>query len=146
MNLVDANVLLYAVNESSDRHQSSREWLDGSLNGSGAVGFAWVALLAFVRLSTKIGLFPTPLPVPAALETVRAWLEQPVSVVLEPAPRHLSILTGLLTGTGTGGNLANDAHLAALGIEHRATIVTYDGDFGRFPGVKMATPESLLSL
>ena len=50
------------------------------------------------------------------------------------------MLGGLLTSLGSGGNLTNDAHLAALVIEHRGEVVTYDSDFGRFPGVTWSTP------
>lgn len=142
MNLVDANVLIYAVNESADHHDEARAWLDGTLSGRDSVGFAWIALLAFVRLSTKVGLFPSPLPVAAALERIRTWLGQPVSVVLEPTHRHLDVLAGLLEAVGSGGNLTNDAHLAALSIEHRATLITYDNDFGRFGGVRWSSPSS----
>jgi predicted nucleic acid-binding protein len=46
----------------------------------------------------------------------------------------------LLADVGTGGNLVMDAHLAALAIENRAQIVTFDGDFGRFPGVVWGRP------
>lgn len=140
MNLVDANVLLYAVNESADHHERSRQWLDGSLSGGASVGFSWISLLAFVRLSTKVGLFPSPLPVQSALDRVRDWLAQPVSVVLEPTHRHVEVLGGLLEAVGTGGNHTNDAHVAALAIEHRATVITYDSDFGRFPGVTWSPP------
>lgn len=140
MNVVDANVLLYAVNTSAEHHEESRSWLDGALNGADTVGFAWVSVLAFVRLSTKVGLFPSPLPVGAALDRVRAWLAQPTAVVLEPTPRHLDVLAGLLGAAGVGGNLVNDAHLAALALEHRARVITYDGDFGRFAGVSWSSP------
>ena len=140
MNVVDANVLLYAVNSSAARHDEARSWLDRSLSGRATVGFSWIALLAFLRLSTKTGLFPSPLPVDGALTRVRAWLDQPPSVVLEPTPRHLHVLSGLLVGTGTGGNLTSDAHLAALALEYRGTVVTYDSDFGRFPGLKWRHP------
>jgi uncharacterized protein len=140
VNLVDANVLLYAVNESVDKHEESMAWLDGALNGREPVGLSWVVLLAFLRLSTKVGLFPSPLSLEGAIDRVQAWMAQPPSVVLEPTSRHLPVLAGLLGQIGTGGNLVNDAHLAALAVEHDATVVTYDTDFGRFPGVRWQRP------
>ncbi len=102
MNLVDANVLLYAVNEADAKHEEAREWLDAALGGLEAVGFAWTALLAFIRLSTKVGLFPNPLPVHEAFAVVRDWTEQPSRVIVEPTPRHLELLSALLLETGTG--------------------------------------------
>lgn len=140
MNLVDANVLIYARNRSDTRHAQSREWLDAALGGDETVGFPWVSLLAFLRLATKIGLFPEPLSVREALEQVGTWLSSPTAVVAEPGARHFDLLAGLVEGVGTGGNLVTDAHLATLALEHRATIVTFDGDFGRFPGVSSAAP------
>jgi len=141
--VVDANVLLYAVNESADHHEEAVSWLDAALNGRSTVGFSWVSLLAFLRLSTKIGLFPSPLAVDQAVDRVRAWLAQPTSVLLEPTARHLEVLSSLLTPLGSGGNLINDAHLASLAIEHRGEVVTYDSDFGRFPAVTWSTPAEL---
>lgn len=140
MNVVDANVLLYAVNSDAERHEEARSWLDRSLSGRATVGFSWIVLLAFLRLSTKVGLFPSPLPVDEALARVRTWLDQPPSVVLEPTVRHLHVLSGLLTGSGTGGNLTSDAHLATLAVEHGGTVVSYDSDFGRFSGVRWGRP------
>lgn len=141
MRIVDANVLLYAVNEAEPRHEAARGWLDRSLDASEAVGFAWTVLLAFLRLSTKVGLFPRPLPVDAAIRTVRAWVSDGPGVIVEPTPRHVDVLAGLIGLSGTGGNLTNDAHLAALALEHDATIVTYDSDFQRFAGVRWAPPQ-----
>lgn len=140
MNLVDANVLLYAVNEADPKHEQSREWLDRSLGGGEAVGFAWIVLLAFVRLSTKVGLFPRALPVESALARVRAWIDQPPSVIVEPTPRHFDLLRSLLADVGSGANLVNDAHLAALALEHNGRVITYDSDFGRFRGVRWEPP------
>ena len=50
------------------------------------------------------------------------------------------MLRRLLDAVGVGGNLVNDAHLAALSLEHRGTVVSYDNDFSRFPGVSWLTP------
>jgi toxin-antitoxin system PIN domain toxin len=140
VNLVDANVLLYAVNRDSEQHDLSRRWLDRSISGDDTIAFAWVALLAFVRLVTKEGLFPSPLSIDAAMRRVDQWLAAPAAVVLEPGADHASVLHRLLASTGVGGNLVNDAHLAALSIEHRCGIVSFDNDFDRFPGVRWTSP------
>jgi toxin-antitoxin system PIN domain toxin len=141
--LVDANVLIYAVNDADPRHHDARAWLDGALVDSEPIGFAWIAVLAFLRLTTRLGLFPNPLPPAAAIERVRAWLVQPAALVVEATPRHFDVLAGLLVQIGTGGNLVADAHLAALAVEHDATIVTFDIDFNRFAGVASAPPRPI---
>lgn len=140
MHLVDANVLLYAVNADAAHHERSRRWLDDALSGADTVAFAWIALLAFVRLSTNAGLFPSPLAVDAAMDRVDAWLSVAPSVVLEPTVDHAQVVRRLLAGVGVGGNLVNDAHLAALAIEHRCGVVSFDNDFSRFPGVSWSLP------
>jgi toxin-antitoxin system PIN domain toxin len=144
MKIVAANVLLYAVNADSERHDVSRRWLDGALSGPDTVGFAWVPLLAFVRLTTKVGLFPTPLTPSEAMQQVSEWCGAPGAALVQPTPRHPDLLTSMLEQVGSGGNLVNDAHLAALAVEHRAAIVSYDSDFGRFDGVRWETPDALL--
>lgn len=142
MNLVDANVLLYAVNEADPKHEASRTWLDAALSAQEPVGFAWTVLLAFARLSTKVGLFPRPLSVTGAMAVVRAWIDQPPSVIVEPTARHLDLIAGLLGDVGTGANLVSDAHLAALSLEHNGRVISYDSDFGRFRGVRWQRPSS----
>lgn len=140
MKLVDANVLLYAVNTDAPHHEQSVRWLDGALSGADTVAFAWIALLAFVRLSTKAELFPSPLGVEAAMDRVDAWLGAAPAVIIEPTVDHPRILRDLLRPLGSGGNLVNDAHLAALSIEHRCGIVSFDNDFDRFAGVDWTLP------
>ncbi len=140
MEIVDANVLLYAVNVDARHHARSKRWLDEALSGGEAVAFAWIALLAFLRLSTKVGLFPRPLTAERAMDRVEAWLEAPAAVVLEPTPDHAGVLRRLLSATGVGGNLVTDAHLAALAIEHRCGIVSFDRDFTRFDGIRWREP------
>lgn len=140
MKLVDANVLLYAVNRDSAHHVEARTWLDASLNGRETIAFAWVVLLAFLRLVTHAAIFPRPLDPHDALDVVRGWLSRPTAVIVEPTPRHIVVLADLLVVVGTAGNLVNDAHVAALSLEHGCEIVSYDADFVRFPGVRWRTP------
>jgi toxin-antitoxin system PIN domain toxin len=138
--LPDVNLFLYAVDEASPRHGPAREWVEGTLSGAETVALAWTMLLGFVRLSTRANLFERPLEVEEALDLVDGWLEQPCTTVIHPTDRHSAVLRELLAPLGTAGNLANDAHLAALAIEHGALVCSCDSDFSRFPGVRWVDP------
>ena len=140
MRLVDANVLIYAVNEASVHHDAARAWLDEALSGEETVGFAWSVLLAFLRLTTHPAVFTHPLDPARAMAIVRSWTDQPTARLIDPTARHLHVLSGLLAEAGMAANLVNDAHLAALAIEHDATLVTFDADFGRFKGLETERP------
>jgi uncharacterized protein len=141
--LVDANVLIYAVNADAPHHDRSVRWLDNALSGTDTVAFAWIALLAFVRLTTKVGLFPAPLTSDGAMDRVDAWLAAPPAIVVEPTIDHGRLVRELLRPLGVGGNLVNDAHLAALATEHRCEIVSFDHDFGRFSGIRWHPPPAI---
>jgi toxin-antitoxin system PIN domain toxin len=138
--LVDANVLLYAVNEDAPHHAAAHSWLDAALGDREAIAFAWVVLLAFLRLGTRPGLFPHPLSLADATGVVELWLDQPAAVVVHPSKRHLGLLRGLLGTSGTAANLVTDAHLAALALEHGAEVVSFDRDFQRFEGLRLVVP------
>lgn len=140
MILPDANTLLYAVNRASDQHDAALTALRQGFDDPRGVAFAWAALLAFLRLSTRRGIFPTPLSVEDALRVIEHWLGHPRAQVAHPGERHAEILGRLLRSAGTAGNLTMDAHLAALAIEHGATIVSFDRDFARFEGVQWTLP------
>ena len=139
MKVVDANVLLYAVNEDAHHHERAGSWLDGALSGGDTVGFSWLALLAFTRLVTRRDLFEHPLSTVDALDVVDAWLGSRSAVIVDPTAAHLHVVRRLLDGRG--GNLVNDAHLAALAIEHRGVVVTFDRDFAEFDGLAWQLPD-----
>jgi predicted nucleic acid-binding protein len=75
------------------------------------------------------------------MDRVDAWLAAPGAVVLEPTAAHGRILRTLLPPLATAGNLVNDGHLAALAIEHKCGIVSFDNGFARFPGFTWTTPD-----
>ena len=142
MILVDVNLLIYAVNEEAALHRKAKSWLETAISGTETVALPWNVLLAFLRLTTKTGIFRSPLSVETALDLVGAWLEQPAVIAIEPTPRHLRVLRDLILPLGTGGNLTSDAHLAALAIEHGAELCSCDSDFARFPGLRWRNPLS----
>jgi len=138
--VVDANVLLYAVDESAVDHRSALRWLEEALAQAEPIAIAWVVVVAFLRISTSPSAFARPLTTDEALAALDGWLTAPIVIALEPTPRHLAVVAGLLKEAGTAGNLVNDTHLAALALEHGATVISYDNDFSRFAGVSWRKP------
>ena len=135
MILPDVNVLLYAVNGGAAQHNTAQAALKEAYQ-AGPVAHCWPALLGFLRLSTRAGILARPLDVQAALGVVRVWLDHPGSLLVQATPQHAAVLGALLLGAGRGGPLVSDAHLAALAIEHGATVMSFDADFARFAGLR----------
>lgn len=140
MKLLDLNLLIYAVDASSPQHDLARPWFEQLLSGSETVALPWHTLLGFVRLTTRPAVLVKPLLPTDALDYVDEWLAQPCTTVVHPTEQHAARLRDLLTVVGTAGNRTSDAHLAALAIEHGATLCSADDDFGRFPGLRWQNP------
>lgn len=102
--------------------------------------FAWVTVLAFVRIATHPRALRAPLTLDEALEHVATWLSQDCAGVLEPGERHLASFGELSKAAQVRGPLVMDAHLAALAIDHGAVLCTADLDFARFPGLSWRNP------
>jgi toxin-antitoxin system PIN domain toxin len=138
--LVDANLLIYAIDSDSPHHAAARRWFEQALSGTTRVGLAWVVILAFVRITTRPGILRRPLTLDSAVDYVSEWLAQPNVVAVASSERHWPVLRNLLKTTGAAGNLGSDAHLAALAIEHGYTVYSTDHDFKRFGGVEHVNP------
>jgi toxin-antitoxin system PIN domain toxin len=138
--LVDANVLIYAIDADSPHHRSARRWLENALSGTTPIAFAWIVILAFLRLTTRSGILRKPLAPEDAMAFVDEWLAQPYVRTVSPGDGHWTILSKVLRDSGTAGNLTSDAHLAAIALELGASICSTDADFGRFPGVERISP------
>jgi uncharacterized protein len=137
MRTPDVNLLLYSVNELSPHHLEAKKWLGRAFDDGAGIGFAWLVLVGFLRLSTQSKIMPVALTVNDALGLVDEWLAHPNGHILTPTERHADVLARVLLTVGTAGNLTNDAHLAALAIEHGATVGSFDTDFKKFPGIKL---------
>ena len=140
MILVDANLLIYAANESAAEHDLARDWLDEQLNGSTRVGLPWPSLLAFIRLASNSLVVRHPVTPAAAWRQVQEWLACETVWIPLPGPRHPDILGGLLRDRLVTTRLVPDAHLASIAIEHGLTLCSTDGDFAKFAGLRWKNP------
>jgi hypothetical protein len=138
--LVDLNVLLYAVNSDSPHHAAALAWWEEALNGDESVALPWVVLLGFLRITTSPRIFSRPLSLEAAVARLDAWLAVDLVHIAREKDDHWEVLRGILSESGTAGNLTTDAHLAALALTHDATLVTFDTDFARFKGLRREPP------
>jgi hypothetical protein len=138
--LVDANILLYAYHPRSDQHERARTWIETTFSGQDPVGLAWQNILAFLRIGTNPRVFEQPLGIAEGAAIVSSWLAIPAVTILTPGERHWPILQALLGPAQVSGPLVMDAAVAALAIEHGATLCTTDRDFSRFPGLRVTNP------
>lgn len=138
--IVDASVLLYAVDDQSHFHTSARAWLDSAMNGVQRVGFPWASLMAFQRIITHPRATNRPLTPADAWSYVTDWLDADQAWSPTPGARHREILGQLLIDGHLRGNLVADAHLAALAIEHGTGICSFDSDFARFGDLPWVNP------
>lgn len=69
-------------------------------------------------------------------EAIRLGLAQ----LERPTERHWDIFRRIISPLGSAGNLTTDAHLAALAIEHGATLCSTDVDFSRFQMLQWINP------
>jgi toxin-antitoxin system PIN domain toxin len=138
--LVDANLLLYAYYPRAAQHEISRVWLEKALSGPELVRFAGLTLGAFLRIATNPRVFERPLSTAEVEAVVSSWLAQPAVGILEPGERHRDILRNRVHEGQTAGPLIMDAVIAAIALEHGATLCTTDRDFSRFPGLRWRNP------
>ena len=140
MILIDANLLIYAIDSDAPQHRAARRWLERTLSATAPVGLPWIAILAFIRITTRAGIMRRPLTPAAALAFVDSWLEQPCVEAVAPGEHHWPILRRLLEATGAAGNLTADAHIAAIALDRGAAVSSCDRDFARFPGLRHVDP------
>ena len=140
MILLDANLLLYAHNATSREHGQAEAWIRNRLSDPEMIGLTWDTILAFLRVATAPRVFSNPFELDTAISIIDKWLALPNVVTVFPTQRHWQIFRQLLPQTRARASLFMDAHLAALAIEHGATLCTNDRDFARFPGLKVEFP------
>lgn len=138
--IVDANILLYAVDADSPHHSAAGDWLSSALNGDVRVGLPWQSIGAFQRIITHPRVTTRPLTAAQAQAHIDGWLAAEPAWVPPATERTAAILRALSLRHHVTGNLVPDAQLAALAIEFGVVLVSADSDFARFPEVTWLNP------
>lgn len=138
--LVDANLLLFAVDRRSRWHEQARSWMDEVLNGTKRVGLPWQSLAAFLRIVTHPRVTEVPLQPDEAWDHVEAWLGAPAAWIPQPTAAHADVLGSLVRSYQLRSNMVSDAQLAAIAIEHGLTVCSADTDFARFTEIRWENP------
>lgn len=138
--LLDANILLYAIDRGSPQHAAAKDWLESVLNGDRRVALPWQTLGAVVRIATHPRAVTSPLSGPEACVLVNAWLASPVAWIPPVSSHTWRLFDQIVSTTRVSGNLVPDAQLAALALEHGLTVVSADTDFARFSSVRWFNP------
>lgn len=140
MIIPDANLLLYAYDESSPFHERAKAWCEGVMSGPSPLFLLPSVVFGFVRIATHPRVFKDPLSVSEAADHVRSWLARRHVQLHEMLPEDVACGLGLLEAAGTAGNLTTDAQIAAVALRLDAEVHTADLDFGRFPKVRCLNP------
>jgi uncharacterized protein len=138
--LPDVNVLVLAHRADQEEHAPVREWLEAEVNSDRPFMLADIAVAGFLRVVTSPRVYHHPTPLEAALSFVDGIVEQPTCVAVAAGARHWPIFRRLLEDADARGNVVPDAHLAAVAIEHGATVATRDRGFARFPELRWVDP------
>jgi len=138
--LPDVNILVYAYNRGAPLHFLAKQWLESTFNGTEVVGLAWAALMGFIRILSNPRVVTDPVRPEVLLGVVQGWLGLSVCRLVGPGPGHVELMARLFTQSGAGPQMVTDVHLAALALEHRATLYSNDVDFTRFSDLKLKNP------
>ena len=136
----DANLLLYAYDESSPFHERAKAWCEEVMSGPSPLTLLPAVVFGFVRIATHPRVFKDPFSVSEAADHVRSWLAMRHVQLHEMLPEDVACALGLLEAAGTAGNLTSDAQIAAVALRLDAEVHTADLDFGRFLKVRFLNP------
>ena len=140
MLLPDVNVLVAAHRAAAPQHEEARGWLVAALGGGEAVALCLPVVSGLIRVSTSHRVFAPPSSHDEVSAFIAHLAAHPRTIWVNPGRHHLRLLEESCRAADARGNLVSDAVIAALAIEAGATVVSYDRDFARFPGLRWRTP------
>jgi uncharacterized protein len=137
----DANLLLYASDETSEYHPRARAFLDQVASSDDLVYLFWPTVMAYLRIATHPAIFGKPLRPADALANIEQLLGLTHVQAVGEHDRFWATYRRVGGDADARGNLVPDAHLVALMVENGVrTIWTHDRDYRRFPGIESRDP------
>jgi toxin-antitoxin system PIN domain toxin len=138
---LDANVLLYASDRSSERHERARQFLDSCAAGAELLCLTWPTLMTYVRVATHPSIFAAPLTPDEALGNVTALLALPHVRAVSELDGFIDTYKRIAAETTVRGNLVPDAHVAAILLQQGVrTLYSNDRDFRKFETLDVRDP------
>jgi toxin-antitoxin system PIN domain toxin len=146
MFVVDTNILIYAINDSSPYCEPSRVFLETCRQQSGAWHLTWGCCYEFLRIATHPKMFGAAWPAKRALHFLDVLMMSPSLEMLVATNRHKFVAAEVIAEMPTlAGNIMHDAETAILMREHGIkTIYTRDMDFHRFDFIKVIDPTAAM--
>jgi len=130
---LDANILLYASNTAAPEHAAARQFLESCAGRAELLCLGWPTLMAYLRISTHSGIFPSPLTQEEAQRNVDGLANLPHVRLISEADGYWDLFTEVTRVAPARGNQVPDAHLATLLKQHDVSVLyTNDADFRRF--------------
>ncbi|MFI5306327.1 MAG: type II toxin-antitoxin system VapC family toxin [Polyangiales bacterium] len=140
MLLPDVNVLIYAHRVEAPEHARYADWLRRMAEGPEPFGLSELGASGFVRIVTNEKIWDEPTTTEDALEFVVRLRRRSNARLLTHGAGSWDVFARLCLAAKARGKLVADAYHAALAIEHGCELVTADGDFARFAGLRHRHP------
>jgi len=138
---LDANVLLYASDESSPVHRQARSFVERMAAGPEIAYLFWPTVMAYLRIATHPAVFARPLSIVEAVGNIEQLLNRPHIRTSGEADGFWRRFRAVADDAQPSGNLVPDAHLVALMAENEVgTIWTRDRDYRRFARIAARDP------
>ncbi len=140
---LDVNVLLYASDQSSDRHLRARRFVESCAAGPEILCLTWPTLMSYLRIATHPRIFATPLSPDEALANVSALIGLPHVRAVSELDGFVDAYKQVAGETPVRGNLVPDAQVAAILLQHGVrTLYSNDRDFRKFQSIDLRDPFS----
>ena len=138
---LDANVLLYASDESSPVHAPARAFVERMAAGPEIAYLFWPTVMAYLRIATHPAVFARPLTIVEAMGNVEQLLSRPHIRTTGETGEFRRAFRDVVDDALPSGNLVPDAHLVALMLENDVRLIwSRDRDLRRFTRIEVRDP------